>query len=151
MVVSPDERLVVFGSQESGRLEALDIVMGSSTVHRVEKLTSFLSLAVLPGNRFAMAGGQPGILCKVDLITGVVTDWVPASLLGIHAMTLSPGATRLATGDAQGRVKLWDVETLREVAVLGTHPGIVTGLQFQPDGRTLLSVDNSELRIWQMQ
>ena len=40
------------------------------------------------------------------------------------------------------------VKSILRMAVLGSHPGIVTGVQFQPDGRSLLSVDNSELKIW---
>ena len=63
-------------------------------------------------------------------------------------MSVSSTGNRLATGDAQGAVRLWDVETLREVAVLGTHPGFVSGVSFQPDGQTLLSVDAKELRVW---
>ncbi len=147
MAVAPDEGLVVLGDTD-GAFEVLDLASQASKVYESGRLSSIMSLAVLPGNRLAFAGGQPGILCKLDLTTGAVRDWVPATLLGIEAMALSPGATRLATGDAQGKVKLWDVETLREVAVLGTHSGRVTGVLFRPDGRSLLSVDNSELRIW---
>lgn len=66
----------------------------------------------------------------------------------IQCMCLSPSGTRLATGDLGGHVRLWDVETLREVALLGTHPGRVIELYFTPDGRNLLSVDATELRVW---
>jgi WD40 repeat protein len=147
MAVSPDEQLVALGNLD-GEVEVLDLGGETSRIFKPGKLSSIFSLAVMPDNRSAFAGGQPGILCKLDLATGAVTDSVPATLLGIHAMALSPGATRLATGDAQGKVKLWDVETMREVAVLGNHPGIVTDLQFQQEGRRLLSVDAGELRIY---
>ena len=110
-------------------------------------LTGIFALEVLPGNRYALAGGQPGILCKIDLEAHQTVDSVPCSLLGLHSMHLSPSATRLATGDAQGKVKLWDVRTLREVAELGSHAGMVTGVRFLPDGRSVLSVDSTELKI----
>jgi WD40 repeat protein len=90
-----------------------------------------------------------GVLRKFDWAERrLVLEEVPGSVVSVVAMSLSPGGTRLATGDAQGTVRLWDVQTLREIAVLGRHSAAVGGVRFQPDGRTLLSVDANELRVW---
>lgn len=105
------------------------------------------ALAILPDNRTVFAASALGPLQRIDW-PGRYSEEVPGSLLGIEAMSLSLDGTRLATGDAQGTIRLWDVETLREVAVLGRHPGRVGGVLFHPDGRTLLSVDANELRVW---
>ena len=45
----------------------------------------------------------------------------------------------LATGDANKTIKLWDVSTGRERAVLRGHKNTVNALTFAPDGTPLYS------------
>jgi len=42
----------------------------------------------------------------------------------------------LATGAYDGRIKLWNTIIRQEVGTL-KYPGMITGLQFSPDGRSL--------------
>jgi WD40 repeat protein len=145
MTIAPDESLVLLGDIE-GALECVNLVSESSELWGSALPGSVSALAILPDNRTLLAASA-GILRKIDWPTRR-SDQVPGGLREITTMSVSSTRNRLATGDAQGVVRLWDVETLREVAVLGMHPGFVTGVHFQPDGRTLLSVDTKELRVW---
>ncbi len=145
--LSPDAQVAVLGSR-TGEFEVADLHEGTSTILQQQALSWIGALAIMPGNRFALAGGLPGNLVVIDLQTGAITESVSATLLGIQAMDLSPNGTRLATGDAQGIIKLWALNPLREVGVLGHHPGMIDGVRFSQDGKTLTSVDRGEWRVW---
>jgi len=130
-----------------GRVERLDLTTGVSDVWNDATPGMFTPVAILPDNRTVFAGGGLGVLRKLDFSTRHWEEVIGSSSF-IECLCVSPTGTRLATGDRSGIVRLWDVQTLREVAEFGTHPGPVTGLWFTPDGRSLLSVDATELRVW---
>jgi len=130
-----------------GRLEKSDLATGVSDVWKDATPGMTTAIAILPDNRTILTGGGLGVLCKLDFPTRRREEAIGSPML-IKTMCLSPSGTRLATGDLGGHVRLWDVQTLSEIALLGTHPGTVTGLYFTPDGRNLLSVDTTELRVW---
>ena len=50
-------------------------------------------------------------------------------------MAFSPDGRRLATGGEENTVKIWDVQTGRELHTLRGHNGDVYAVAFSPDGR----------------
>jgi WD40 repeat protein len=54
----------------------------------------------------------------------------------------------MATGSGEGVVKLWDLDSFREVLALKGHTAVVHGVAFLPDGETLASLSIKELMIW---
>jgi eukaryotic-like serine/threonine-protein kinase len=129
------------------RLTKLDLTTGVSEVWQDATPGMVISAAILPDKRTVLISGGFGLLGKLDFPTRRTKE-VNGSPMAITCMCLSPSGTRVATGDRGGHVRLWDVQTLHEVALLGTHPEPVRGLYFTPDGRNLLSVDTTELRVW---
>jgi len=132
----------------AGRVERLDLTTGVSDVWDDATPGMRTLVALLPDNRTVFATGGLGVLRKLDFPTRRITAEAIGSPTAIRSLCLSPSGTRFATGDDNGTVKLWDVQTLREIVELGRHPGEVTGLRFTRDGRTLLSTDATELRAW---
>ncbi len=64
-------------------------------------------------------------------------------------MNFSPDGKRLATGQPDGQVKVWDLTTGQETLTLKGHTGQVTGLEFSPDGHRLISASmDTTVRIW---
>ncbi len=57
----------------------------------------------------------------------------------VTAVRFSPDASRLATGAKDGRVRIWDVASGREIRALPARPRAVTGLVWLPDGRRIAS------------
>jgi WD40 repeat protein len=53
-------------------------------------------------------------------------------------VAISPNERILATGDAQGRVSLWDVASLRRLDEWQAIAGQVVSVDFSPDGRSVL-------------
>ena len=67
----------------------------------------------------------------------------------VNALAFHPSAPLLASGDAGGRVRLWDLETREFRAELAGHETEVTALAFTDDGRTLASGSvDGEVRLW---
>ena len=64
------------------------------------------------------------------------------------SVALSPDGRRLAAGDGDGRITLWDMASQQELATLEGHKHSVEHLAFTPDGDHLVSASKDQLRVW---
>jgi WD40 repeat protein len=107
-------------------------------------------------NHLFAAGGQPAL-------SGEVREWnvletnLTHSLIrsfaahkdAIYSMALSPDDKILATGSYDQKIKLWDVETGKELKTLSGHNGCIFGLAFRPDGKILASASaDRTVKLW---
>jgi WD40 repeat protein len=87
--------------------------------------------------RAALTGHERSVNSVVD---------IPA----VCSVAYSPDGKTLASGDAGGRIKLWDVATGNERASL-KHPSQVNSVAFSPDGKTLASGStDSTIKLWDL-
>ena len=67
----------------------------------------------------------------------------------ILSVAFSPDGTLLATGDANGEVRLWRVMDGEQLLTFGEHTGWVRSVSFSPDGQRLASgSDDKTLKLW---
>ena len=67
----------------------------------------------------------------------------------VTALAFDPSGHTIATGAADGEVKLWDAAEGVPTAILQGHSGVVTSVAFTPDGRTLASSGwDHTIKIW---
>ena len=90
---------------------------------------------------------EPGL---PDGVVGVLGDtrwrhWGP-----VAALAFSPDDKLLASGDATGLIKVWDVETKLPVAYLKGHQAEIAALVFSHDGKWLASASTiaEPVRLW---
>jgi WD40 repeat protein len=69
----------------------------------------------------------------------------------IRSVAISPDARVLATGAADGVVRLWDVRRGRLLWSLHGHSGVVAAVSFSSDGRFVVSAgEDGQARIWEV-
>ena len=70
----------------------------------------------------------------------------------VNSVAFSPGGHMLATGSADGTIRLWDVADPAHPRPLGQPPtgnsAFVNSVAFSPGGRTLASVNDGTIRLW---
>jgi WD40 repeat protein len=67
----------------------------------------------------------------------------------LYSAALSPDGGILATGSYDQKIKLWDVETGRELRTLSGHNGAIFSLAFRPDGKILASASaDRTVKLW---
>ncbi len=70
-------------------------------------------------------------------------------LTSIGAVAFSPDGQWLATGDASGEIRLWQVADGRQLMTCKGHSGWVRSVAFSPDGSILASASSDQtIRLW---
>ena len=75
-----------------------------------------------------------------------------AETLGnIFAIAFSPDGKRLATGDTDHKIRLWDVTTAEQLATWQGHQDWIRSVAFSADGRLLASAsEDHTVRLWEV-
>jgi WD40 repeat protein/DNA-binding MarR family transcriptional regulator len=86
-------------------------------------------------------------LVNVALERSVFTD----ILATIFSVAFSPNGKILATGDANGEIRLWQIDDGQQILICKGHTGFVRSVAFSPDGQLLASgsVDKT-IKLWKV-
>ncbi|HEX6184544.1 MAG TPA: TIR domain-containing protein [Pyrinomonadaceae bacterium] len=157
--VSPDGLRIVSGSGEgSASVKLWDARSGAelqSKEYGEEQGISAMGYTT-QGDEI-VAARSDGTLLFLDAETLEELDSVPTGSEQLASLSISPDGSRLAVGDWNGVVRLWDVKQRKELyAVKGHGDGTVEALAFAPGGALLASGDynygaeGNLVRLWQV-
>jgi WD40 domain-containing protein len=104
----------------------------------------------LERNRVLTAGpGNVGIVWDADARKELAR--LGGHVGTVRAVAASPDGRRLATGDAEGLVRLWDAERYLPLPGPRGHTGAVRAVQFSADGkRAMTTGDDQTARVWDL-
>ena len=106
------------------------------------------TLAYSPDGRRLAVATSVGIWLY-DAGTGAEIDLIPAPGRNIRSLAFSPDGQTLASGSGDETIRLWDVATLQQQAVLEGHTGGVSSVAFSPGGQALASGGaDATVRLW---
>jgi WD40 repeat protein len=97
---------------------------------------------------FAVSTTAQTVRPKIDVVLQLANSLSDDEPYGVNptALAFSPDQRRVASGDTNGVVKLWNVADGRLIRTI-SHPQQVTAVTFTPDGRRLLTVAGT-IRTW---
>lgn len=96
----------------------------------------------------------PALEPEWNFVTRQLEPPPPERVFGGHegpaySVAVTPDGKLLASGDANGRIRIWELETGREVTSFMAHDGEVRALAFSPDGSRLASGGQfRQLKLW---
>ncbi|KAG2344712.1 WD40 repeat-like protein [Suillus weaverae] len=91
--------------------------------------------------------------------TQVGEEWEDKRELGVSAIALSPGGKTLASGNWNGEVKLWNIDTGKVIKTLTGHTKGVWSVCWSPNGErvvsghdeTIVEAEDGAFRVWDVE
>lgn len=152
--VSYNERWVVFGYYE-GKEPVWADVWDWPAQRRVARLEQghISGMAITQNGRTLYTSSWDAKLRIWDVPSQRLVHTLGGEVAAYFSLALSPDETRLFTGTAHGKIKVWDltVDPPQELGTWNAHgskDNAVNVLTFTPDGETLFSRSYDGVRLW---
>jgi WD40 repeat protein/serine/threonine protein kinase len=155
IAISPDGRRVVSGSRDN-TLRLWDLQSGAEVQRITDEDEAFIDTVVSSDGRFALSGGRNGGLAVWDLETSALIRSLSTTKGTVGALAASPDTAitaialsandRLAlSGQGDGTVVIWDVNSGTDLRRVSAFNGRVVSAAFMPDNRQVVVSGTNQL------
>ena len=144
---SPDGKLVaVTGSAGTVRL------IDDSTGREVALVSGFKGsghgVAFSPDGKVLTVAADEGVF-QWDVATGKMLRGLGGHTSSVRSVAFSPDGSRMASGDADGIIRVWDPAAGKIIYSMKGHKGAVLGVAYGPDGTRLATAGvDGTVRLW---
>jgi WD40 repeat protein len=155
VVWSSDGYWVASGFENDGAVGVWDAATGESKYTLTGHTDAVGSLAwrgcntIFGGLCLLASGSDDGTIQLWDVNA---LDKKLATLTGhtslVQSLAWSPDGSKLASGDWEGTIRVWDAATGASLATLTGHTSSVASLAWSPDGSKLASEGDGTVRVW---
>ncbi len=135
-----------------------DVANGTLLHTLTDEVEAVNTIAFEPTGRRLVSGGRDGIISVRDIETGQrllplmrpeMSYNFGQSLPAVLSLVVSADGTRVAAGNADQTVKIWNANSGALVHVLVGHGDAVTAVAYSPDGKTIFSGStDGTVRTW---
>ena len=141
---SPDNRCIISGTQD-GTIKVWDAHNGSELMTFEGHEGPVRSVAFSPdGKQIVSAGGSTIMIWNA--VTGELIKTLTAPVI---SAAFSPDGKRIVSGSGDTTIKVWDVDSGRELMTLEGHEEGVISVAFSPDGSRIVSGSwDKTIKVW---
>jgi WD40 repeat protein len=149
--VSPDGKRLFTGSGPLDKvIKVFDLATGKLIVDVAGHADAVQAIVFLADGKSFVSCSNDGTLKVWDAQTYALKSTLTQGQPSFH-IAISPDRNTLASADASGKVKLWNMTTGAELRQISAHTGIAYALAFAPNGKWLASVGSDRaLRLWEV-
>jgi WD40 repeat protein/serine/threonine protein kinase len=152
LAFSPNGQTLAYNENEAGDIALWDIPRRQTRERRLKGHSWYVpSLAFTPDGRTLVSGGMDRSIRLWDVAEGRERAAFTNYPLGVAGVRLSPDGKTLAISATVGyqQITLQDTVTGTIISQLRGHHGPLSGAEFSPDGRTLISgSQDGSVRVW---
>ena len=120
----------------------------------VRHVSSLTSVSLTASGRFFLTGSADGVIKRWESTSpNVCSGQVKAHRGGVARLKSHPiGDYLLSCGRTDGRVTLWDVDSMQDVAIMECPTSkVVLQAAFSNDGRMVITADPKAVRLWSVE
>lgn len=145
-MLSQNGKLIAIpGSQDKARLvRILDTVSGEE----VAVVSPAYYMGFQPGGESVLVRSPDEGLKRVELESGDAQLVVPEEKEPVRSAAIDATGKFVVTGDSKGTVRLFEVESGKQLAELKAHNRLVTSVGFLTKDKGIFSVAGEELKLW---